>query len=225
MGPVNIIRVAKEKQLDIIAVTDHNHTGHSTLLAKLGAREGIWVVYGVEVTTSEDVHCLAYFENPEDMNDFQAYIDEHLPDIENDPDLFGRQILVDEQEHILEEISRSLYPGIRSGITEVASRVAELNGLFVPAHVDRGMNGLYSQLGLFPKGLHPDAVEIAKATSRAEAVRLHPELVEYQLLTNSDAHVPGHIGRRWNNLIMEGRDFSELKMALRGQDGRKVEQL
>lgn len=224
MGPVNIIRAARARDLDIIAITDHNHTGHAEMIAGLGEREGIWVVYGVEVTTREDVHCLAFFETVADLNDFQSYIDEHLPQIQNDHELFGRQILVDEQELVLEEINYSLYPGIRAGITDVALKVTALEGLFVPAHVNRSMNGLYSQLGMFPEDLYPDAVEIAKSASREQAVKLHPELGKYQLLTNSDAHVPEDIGSRWNTLVMERCDFPELRLALRGQEGRRVRQ-
>ncbi|MDD5284134.1 MAG: PHP domain-containing protein, partial [Bacteroidales bacterium] len=60
MTPLNIVRKAREIELDLIAVTDHNSTLQSPEVFRLGQREGVSVICGAEITTREEVHCLAY---------------------------------------------------------------------------------------------------------------------------------------------------------------------
>ncbi|MEA3462890.1 MAG: PHP domain-containing protein, partial [Bacteroidota bacterium] len=203
MSPGNIVEKAAEKGLDIIAVTDHNHCGHARLTRELGARKGIWVVYGAEINTREEVHCLTFFDTDEQLSTFQQALEQHYLRMPNDILRFGDQVIVDEQEKIVEEIGHSLYPGLSWSIEEVAAVVHKLGGLFVPAHVDRFMNGLYAQLGFFPDDLEADAVEIGRRTSRKAARKEYPELRAHTLIQNSDAHFINDIGRAGNNYAME----------------------
>ncbi len=223
MSPARIVSEASRRGLDIIAVTDHNHTGHARITRRLAESYGIWVVYGAEVNTREEVHCLTFFDTDEQIERFQEELDRSLPRMPNDPDLFGHQVIVDEKDQIIREIDESLYPGLELGIGDLEETVHELGGLFIPAHVDRPMNGLYSQLGFFPDGLQADAVEIHRKSDPDSVRSRHPELNRFQLIKNSDAHYPEDIGRAPIRLIMKDRTFSELAMALRCQKGRKVE--
>lgn len=225
MSPGNIVARAAEKRLDIIAVTDHNHTGHSCLVRELGAKKGIWVVYGAEITTMEEVHCLTFFDTDEQVHSFQEELERNLVKIPNDEVLLGAQVIVDEQEQIVDEISYSLYPGLKWSIEEAAAVVHSLGGLFIPAHVDRYMNGLYSQLGLFPADLEADAIELWRHTSPQLAEREHPELSAYSMIRNSDAHFIDDIGRAGNLYLMKNRSFDEFRMALKGEKGRSVFEL
>lgn len=225
MSPGNIVAKAEEKGLNIIAVTDHNHTGHARLVRELGAKKGIWVIYGAEINTREEVHCLTFFDTDEQVLSFQEELERNLVKIPNDDLLLGPQVIVDEHEQIVDEISHSLYPGLSWSIEEAATVVHSLGGLFVPAHVDRYMNGLYSQLGLFPVGLKADAIELWRHTSRQLAEREHPELSAYSMIRNSDAHFIDDIGRAGNLYRMKSRSFDELRMALKGERGRSVLEL
>ena len=96
MSPRNIIQTAKEKGLDIIAITDHNSTRNVKTCMELGKKNNLFVIGGCEINTQEEVHCLAYFRDLQLLNEFQQYLDEHLPDIKNDTSLFGHQVAVDE---------------------------------------------------------------------------------------------------------------------------------
>lgn len=224
MSPPKIISQAARKGLDMIAVTDHNHTGHAKLTRAMGAEKEIWVVYGAEVTTREEVHCLAFFDTDEQLDAFQEYLDAWMPFIPNDVSLFGDQVIVDAEERIIREVPGSLYPALKKGIGEVAETVWSLGGLFVPAHVDRPRNGIYSQLGVFPEDLNPDAVEIFRKSKRSEVVLLHPELKGFQLLKSSDAHFINDIARCPSTMVMETTSFEELQMAFHGENGRGIVQ-
>ncbi len=222
MSPLQIVDKAIEKGLDIIAITDHNHTGNCIVTKELGKRKGLWVVYGVEVTSREDVHCLSFFDSDEQLHLFQEYIDQEMSNIANDTSLFGHQLIVDAEERILKEITHSLYPGLNVGIVDILAKVRGLGGYFVPAHIDRSMNGLYSQLGFFPDDLEVDAVEIFRNTERSVIRESKRELEEYQLLKSSDAHFIEDIGRCTSLLEMKEKNFTELGLALRGENDRRI---
>jgi len=64
MTPPKIIRKAREKGLQIIAITDHNSAENIPAFNAL-KYEDIKVFAGMEITTSEEVHVLALFEDYE----------------------------------------------------------------------------------------------------------------------------------------------------------------
>jgi PHP family Zn ribbon phosphoesterase len=130
MSPVNIIKKAVEQKLDIIGVTDHNSTLHGPLLRKLGQQNNIFVLTGVEVTTREEVHCLAFFENNEILGAFQKYLEEHLPFIRNKPSAFGYQVVVDENDNIVKEIKPLLITALNQSINEIEKKVHQMVFLF-----------------------------------------------------------------------------------------------
>jgi len=121
---------------------------------KLPKKRIFLFIPGCEINTQEEVHCLAYFPDLEVISEFQKYLDRKLPEIENDPDLFGYQVAVDEDDGIIFEEKRSLYLGIRDDIENAANQVHALGGIFVPAHIDRLKNSIFSQLGFIPFDLN-----------------------------------------------------------------------
>lgn len=222
MSPANIITAAARKGLDIIGITDHNSTRQSGLVKKLGMEKGIFVLQGAEVTTREEVHCLAFFENQDSVKAFQEYIDMHLPDMQNDPIIFGDQVVVDENEDIVYIEEKLLVNATTLTIGELEKYVRENYGIFIPAHIDRMKNSIYSQLGFIPGDLKADALEVSRRTTPEQFARIKPEIRKFSLVTNSDAHFPEQIGMVWNNLQIEKISFEEIKMALSGSDNRKI---
>ncbi len=222
MSPAFIVETALALNLDMIAVTDHNHTGHCKLIRRLADRKDLYVIYGAEVTTREEVHCLALFDTDDQIDSFQDYLDRYLPEIPNRPDYFGDQVIVGPDEKIVKELPFLLTNGIDQSINEVEIQVHELGGLFIPAHVDRMMNGLYYQMGFLPEDLYADAIEISRFTSEEQICRQHPELKKYSLIQDSDAHYPGDIGRVYTILEIEEPGFEELSQALKKEGGRRA---
>lgn len=214
MSPGNIVRIAKERGLQIIAITDHNSTRNVQTCMSLGEQEGLYVIPGCEVNTREEVHVLCYFPHLEATEVFQHYLDEKMSDVKNDPDRFGYQVAVDENNRIVYEEERSLFMSIDDDIEGVAEVVHRLGGLFVPAHVDRPGNSLFSQLGFIPPGLRYHALEVSKGTTPAEFLLSHPELKGVRLIQSSDAHYPGDIAVAYTRFGITGRSWRELTDAL-----------
>lgn len=222
MSPMNIIRKAREMNLDIIGITDHNSTRQLPLVVEMAGENGIFVLMGAEVTTREEVHCLAFFETEPQVADFQKYLNEHLTKIKNDPHRFGYQVVVDREEQIVYEEEKLLIAALDQGLDQVEKKVHELNGLFIPAHVNRERYSLTSQLGFIPADLNADALEISRHISREKFLEENPHLNGFTLIRSSDAHTPDRIGESVTEFWIESCDFQEIKKALRKQEGRKV---
>lgn len=222
MSPTRIIKKAKEKKLDIIGITDHNSTLHAECMMQLGNKEGITVLPGAEITTREEVHCLTFFENIETTKKFQQFIDKNTVEINNKPDRFGHQLVVNAQEEIIDTIDHLLIVGLNATINEVEEEVHRLNGIFIPAHVDRSSTSIYSQMGFIPHDLNIDAIEFSGSTNKKALLSKRKELANKCLITNSDAHYEHQLGSCITEYFIEKPTFIEWKKALSGLDGRKI---
>ena len=222
MSPAQIVSLAKARGLDIIGITDHNSTRQCRLIWELGQKVGLTVIPGCEATTREEVHCLCLFPDVAALDDFQQFIDQHLTIIPNNPDIFGYQVVVDENDQILEEFDNYLGAALDSSIEEVEQKVHELSGIFIPAHIDRPRNSLYSNLGFLPPELKADALQISKLADEENVRQRYQISPEITLVKFSDAHYPDDLGKTYTNFVMEEPTFEEIVKALKKEDGRNT---
>jgi len=222
MSPVNIIMQAKKKGIEILGITDHNSTKNCKVVEQVAKENGIFVLKGAEVTTKEEAHCLAFFEKDEELDEFQEYLDNQITKIKNDVKKFGYQVVVDREENVIEQIDWLLISALNVGINEIERKVHSLNGLFIPAHIDRGRYSLLSQLGFVPGDLNVDALEISKNITKNEFLTKNNYLAGYCFIQSSDAHFIENIGDVSTLVMLENKSFKEIKMALKNENGRKV---
>lgn len=222
MSPTNIVDQALKQKLDIIAVADHNSTLHCPLVRDLALRNGIFAVNAVEVNTREEVHCLCLFDTEGQRVKFQNFIEESIQRVPNNPDIFGYQVVVNEQEEILDEIDYLLHSALRANIDEVEKRVHELGGIFIPAHVDRLKFSITSQLGFIPPNLNYDALEVSKNSTIDAVMKNNPLITRKRFIRNSDAHTIEQIGSSYSTFRMEKLNFENLKNAIMGINGCEV---
>jgi len=222
MSPENIVKKAKEKGLDIIGITDHNSTKNCNVLEDVAKDYDLMILKGAEVTSKEEVHCLAFFENEIELLEFQKYLDEHLPKIENDVNKFGYQLVVDRKENIVEQINWLLISALDVSINQIEQKVHDLNGLFIPAHIDRARYSILSQLGFVPTDVNYDALELSKFVVKNEFVKQNQYLADYCFIQSSDAHFINDVGSITTAFQMNDKSFKEVALALKGIDGRKV---
>lgn len=223
MSPSAIIEQAKKLHLDIIAITDHNSTRQVKVAQQLGKENGIFVIGGVEITTQEEVHALAYFENDEQLDIFQEFIDEHLPHIPNDEERFGYQLIVDKDEDVLGEEEWLLISALDVDLDTLYNKVHQIGGIFVPAHVNKPASSLMSQLGFVPPDIKADALEISKHVKKEDFLKKFAYLKKFSFTKSSDAHFLHIIGEVHCILNMKEPTFDEFKMALKGVEGRYIE--
>ncbi len=206
MSPREIARSAAAAGLDLAALTDHNSALNAPAFAAACGAEGITPVFGIEVTTREEVHVLALFETPDAALELGGIIYAALPPVMNDPEKFGDQVYVNADEEILGEVDKFLVSAADISLDDLAGLVRGLSGLFIPAHIDRPSFSLSSQLGFIPR-MEYSALEI---TSRPCPV----DTASYQVVANSDAHYPDGIGLRRTVFDGPGPTFAAYRQAL-----------
>ncbi|NLZ18333.1 MAG: PHP domain-containing protein [Desulfobulbaceae bacterium] len=225
MSPATIIEQARRQGLSLIGIVDHNSTRNATVVQEMAAEVGLLTLTGAEVTTAEEVHCLAFFEQSGQLQAFQQYLEEHIVQIPDPDGQLGDQPVVDREENVVEIIPYWLPAALRQGISAVQRKVVSLNGLFIPAHINRPANGIMAQLGFLPPDLSCTALEFfgkARTTAIRQAYCLPPHI---SLISSSDAHFPEQIGVHYSVFYMQELSFSEVRKALARQGGRRVQTL
>ncbi len=221
MHPQALVRQALEKKLDMIAVSDHNASANVQYVMAAAAGKHLSVIPAMEITTSEEVHLLALFASLSELLKIQAVIDQHLFG-ENDEDRFGVQAIVNEFGEV-EGLNNQLLIGATDlSIDTLVHYIHQLNGLAIPAHIDRESFSVLSQLGFIDDNARFDALEISGLTGIKQGRRRYHDLDRYPFLTSSDAHFIKDIGKSTTNILLAEPTFAELKMALAGQNGRQI---
>ena len=182
MTPNNIAKMSMLKGLDLIAVTDHNTARQLPAIEKVCREIGLQMLPGLELTTREEVHLLAYFETVEAATAFSDAIYPHLPSIENRPAYFGAQTVLDENDEPIDEERKLLISALDLSIEALSGMITDFGGLPVPAHINRGSNGLLNVLGFLPPSPRFPALEISKKLTMPAG------LDDYIHLHASDAH-------------------------------------
>ncbi len=116
--------------------------------AVIKAAEGseLTVLPGIELTTAEEIHVICLFDTYAQLVELQKIVDENLPNIPNNPDFFGMQLIVDSEGNYIDTETRLLSNATHLSIGEAQEHVLRLGGLFIPAHVNREENGLLPRL-------------------------------------------------------------------------------
>ena len=205
MTPANIAGMAKIKGLDIIAVTDHNTARNLPAAQACCEAYGLLLLPGMEITTREEVHLLGYFENVDTALAFGEEIKKHLPKKKNNPRFFGRQLVMNEDDEILDEEDALLIGATDLPLKEAAELVLAFGGVPVPAHINRGANGLLVNLGLMPDEPFYPTVEAARQLPCEESA-----LRGRHVLHSSDAHYLGDIQEREHALQLKEGTVREL---------------
>lgn len=189
MTPNNIAGMAKICGLDAIAVSDHNTCANVRAVMAAGARLGVMVVPGMEVETAEEVHILTLYKTADAAEYAAKKVYERLPDIQNRPEIFGRQAIMDAEDNITGYEEKLLISPAAMSIEELFEIVREADGLFIPAHIDRHSYSVLTNLGFIPDNLDIRHIEISKNTADVGAyLENRPELGKYTIFRNSDAH-------------------------------------
>lgn len=221
MIPPLIVQAALEKNIDIIAITDHNASANVRAVQKAAQGTGLTVLAGMEVQSREDVHLLTLFENIETLDAWQQQVDRALPDLPNDTDFFGEQFIVDETGEFIKGESRLLLNSTDFSIDEIIERVHTLGGIIIPAHVERKSYGLFPSLGLISDEWHLLALEISRHTSPAQAATTFPALRKYPLIQSGDVHrLEDFLGTTL--FTLHSPTLMEMRMAFHNIDGRSV---
>lgn len=224
MLPSLIITAAQMAELDIIAITDHNSCANAGAVVEAAKGSAVKVLPGMEVQSVEGVHLLCLFDDIDSamalQNDVYAALSSHSgPDADR---AFGQQAILDANDELVGYCEKYLSLPASLDIDGVCGRVAVLNGLVIPSHIDRHGTGLCDVLGMMPENPIFSAAEISPNTDAQEVTMMYPSAGRCSILHNSDAHWLAAIGERRTILYLAHRTLEEIKLACSGQNGRRV---
>lgn len=188
MTPYNLTNMAKICGCDIIALTDHNTCLNCESAIKAGEDIGLTVVPGMELCTSEEIHCICLFPHLKNALAFSDYVKSTLPPVKNREKIFGNQYIMDERDNILSSFDILLTTASGISIEELSSLMKDYGGLWYPAHIDRSSYSIISSLGDFSEDLVTNSFELTYEADEKEYRKKYPATANKRLLRSSDAH-------------------------------------
>lgn len=190
--PDSIAGMAELNGLDIAALTDHNSCKNCPAFFKAAERHGIIPLAGAEVTTAEDIHVVCLFAELTGAVNFDSVLEKRLIAIENRPDIFGEQRIVNENDELTGNEERLLINATDITLEELPEIVNGCGGVCYPAHIDRTSNGLLAVLGFFPERPYFAFAEVHNGEAAAEFSKKYGK----KIITSSDAHYLWDINER-----------------------------
>jgi PHP family Zn ribbon phosphoesterase len=219
MSPQGIPQQARQKSIDILGICDHNSAENVHAIQEAAAKYQISVLPGIEVTSQEEVHILALFDELEKALKLQEIIYENLPG-ENDENAFGLQVVVNEKGEVLDFNRKLLIGASTLTLEKIVEIVHLLEGIAIASHIDREGFSILGQLGFIPENLKLDAVEISPLISYEEAIKkFNPQ---FPITSSSDAHFLKDIGTSTTSFFLEAGTVEEIKKAFLNDQGRKI---
>ena len=212
--PGNIVGMSVIKNLDVIALTDHNTCKNCASAMAIGKEYGITVIPGMELTTSEEVHVLCLFHNIEDAMGFDAYVEPRILQIPNDPKAFGDQFLCDENDEVIRTLPTLLISATDISFDKVDDVIKPFNGVMIPAHIDKNSFSLMSNLGFVPPDTDFKCFELANMANLHKLQESNPYLRNCNVITDSDAHYIDRINEAVNTLFAESNSIDDVLAAL-----------
>jgi len=219
MIPPLIVESALDLGITLIAITDHNSSANIEAVQKAAENTPLIVLPGMEIQTREDVHSLCLFDSLDQIAQFQRIVDRTLPRIKNQAEHFGAQFVVDETGDFIREEDQLLITSSSLSLSMAWRTVADLKGLFIPAHINRKSFGLIESLGFIPNDIPFEAVEISHHLTPDQARQSIPSIGSIPIIQNGDAHrLDELIGTLYFEL--DQVSISEIKMSLSHKFGR-----
>ncbi len=214
MTPPNIANMAYIKGLDIIAITDHNSTRNAAAVMRAASALPLAVIPGVEVTTAEEIHVICLFPDIESAERAGEELEKHLPQVNNRPEFFGEQLVVDENETVTGFLPMLLPNALDISIDKLPKLIASFGGFCYPAHIDKQSNSVLSVFGFLPDTPEFSALEIHNPEQFFKDTENERYRETHVIITSSDAHQLADISEREHFIELDEPNFTSLRKAL-----------
>ncbi|MEA1970257.1 MAG: PHP-associated domain-containing protein [Thermodesulfobacteriota bacterium] len=223
MYPTALVEKSLDCGLDVIGICDHNASENVRYVIEASRGKPVHVFSGMEITSREEVHVIALFENIDNLLQIQKIVYDSLSGT-NREEIFGCQAIVNESDEVKGFNDRLLIGSTAISLQETVETVHSFGGIAIAAHIDRESFSVLGQLGFIPSDIRFDALEISRRTGLKEARAKYPDLRDYTFIESSDAHCIRDMGKGFTKIFMKEPSLSELKMAIRKREGRYVEE-
>lgn len=222
MSPNNILNMSLIKELDVIAVTDHNSIENSEVIDALAKSMDLLVIPGMEIQTQEDIHSIVLFETIEDLKIFYEKMVPYQLKLPNNSAKFGRQCIYNHEDDIVGEVEHYLIVPFSINLEDMIEIVNEMDGLVFPAHVNRNSFSIINNIGFIPENLQVKNLEWYRTPDLDMNAYKKRMFKAYRPLFNSDAHELINISERENFLEVEEKSIKAIFKVLKSEVQRRI---
>lgn len=215
MSPNNILNMAMLKELNIIAITDHNSCLQLDVIEELKDSYEMLVVPGAEIEVKEKYHVVCLFANFEESRRFQKELDLYLHKTMHDEVIYGEQHLFDAFDDIVSQYQVSLMGSSNIGLLQLRNIMNGYHGIMILAHIEKYNSDIFEKLHTIYKDIF-DAIEV-NANTNIELLSNQLESLEYKVLRNSDAHQIIDISEPIHTIELEELTIESLFKAIKGK--------
>ncbi len=188
MTPADIAGMGALNNLTAMALTDHNSCENCPAFFEACKFYGIIPIAGMELTTVEDIHLVCLFPLLESALEFSDEIYNRLLPINNKPEIFGDQIVLDVRGNEIKRIDRLLIGATDISVEEAPAIVKTYGGICYPAHIDRESNGIIAILGDIPPEPGFNIAELHSIENLDKYKAEYHTLDNMKIISSSDAH-------------------------------------
>ena len=136
MSPNNILNMAMLKELNIIAITDHNSCLQLDVIEELKESYEMLVVPGAEIEVKEKYHVVCLFASFEEARRFQKEIESYLHKTMHDEVMYGEQHLFDVFDDIVNQYQVSLMGSSNIGLLQLRHMMNQYQGIMILANIE-----------------------------------------------------------------------------------------
>ena len=199
--PDSIAGMGELNGLEIMALCDHNTLKNCPAFFKAAKRHNILAIAGTELTTSEDIHAICLFPNLKSGMEFDKELCRHRMKIPNRADIFGNQLIMDENDNVIGTDEFLLSVATDISLEDAPKLVESFGGICYPAHIDRDSNGVIAVLGSFPSD---DGFVCAEVHFKEKLDEMSDisGLPKEKLVVSSDAHFLWDISEKENFMLL-----------------------
>ncbi|MEG0179765.1 MAG: PHP domain-containing protein [Oscillospiraceae bacterium] len=188
MTPCMIAGMAKLAGADVISIADHNSARNLPAAQLCCNAYGIKLLPCIEVNTAEEIHMLCYFPTVKAALAMSDMLYDGLASFEYDGNIWGKQLIVNEDDEIEGTLDKLLTSASALNIYETKAYAEGLGGIAVPAHAEKDSYSLLSVLGFCPSDLDFECIEMRNPCKYEALAQKQFLPANKPIITSSDAH-------------------------------------
>ena len=201
MSPNNILNMSFLKELNIIAITDHNSCLQLDVIEELKDSYEMLIVPGAEIEVKEKYHIVCLFKTFDIARKFQKALNVYLDKKMHNEEIYGEQNLFDAFDDIINNYQVSLMGSSNISVKDLSKIVKGLNGIMILAHIEKYGDEIFSKLETEYQNIF-DAIEV-NASYDINKIEQKLKKFSYLVLRNSDAHQITDISEPINSIELE----------------------
>lgn len=214
MSPNNILNMAMLKELNIIAVTDHNSCLQLDVIEELKDSYEMLVIPGAEIEVKEKYHVVCLFRDFDIARKFQKALNIYLSRKMHDEEIYGEQNIFDVFDDIVSNYQISLMGSSNVALQDLKKIVKGLDGILILAHIEKYGSDIFDKIKTIYQNIF-DAIEV---NANYDILKLEKEINElpYLIFRNSDAHQITDISEPVNYIELEELSIEALFEKIKG---------